>query len=187
MGNVKLAAKLPDDKDLNGLDGWLKHFRDTPFEQVCAIAYLDVQKSVTDYEKGYIQPIVQIVAVEVIATATETPRLIQDAFTTAHDRRINVEPLPFDETAGDDPEHIQRAAITDGVDLEASMKQVEQIIDAEIVDSNDAQEQVQGKCWDCHGPVERREDDLGVYYYCSKCDSQWSAEDLWYGPEGDES
>lgn len=129
MTTVKLAAKLPDDNEVNGLDHWAGALRKEPLQQLVAICYLDVQKLITDYEKGQIQPVVQVVAIELLGRPDEIPAAVQEAFLAARDRRVNKAPLPFEDAPATPV--VQH---TDGVDVEASLVEAGRIVDAELVD-----------------------------------------------------
>lgn len=94
---VKLSSKLPDDLDLNGLDPWASTFKQRPRDQFVAIVYLDVARVVTDYEKGSIYPVVQVAAIEVVGDIAGTPGDVHSAFTSARDKRLRRDPLPFSE------------------------------------------------------------------------------------------
>lgn len=133
MGTVKLAAKLPDDRDLNGLDHWLHHLKNRPAEQLMIVGYLDTQKLITDFEKGSVQPVAQIVAIEVVGTAIDGPDAVRAAFLAAHDRRTS-KPEPLFNVGDTEPAEPVQLAITDGVDIEAAMQQGE-VVDAVVVDA----------------------------------------------------
>lgn len=102
MTTVRLAAKLPDDNEINGLDHWAETLRKEPMQQMVAVAYIDVQKLITNYEKAVVQPVVQVVAIEVLGRPDEIPQAVRDAFLAAHDRRVNKTPLPFEDEPVDD-------------------------------------------------------------------------------------
>lgn len=125
---VKLAAKLPDDNDLNGLDPWSGVLKKRPRDQFVAIVYLDVAKMTTDYDKALIYPTVQVVAIEVVGDVSDVPAAVVDAYNAARDKRQARTPLPFDETPPP-PAVPGQLALTDGVDLEASLIQADMMME----------------------------------------------------------
>lgn len=148
MSSVKLVAKLPaDDTDDNGLDRHLGHFRTHPHEQLVAVVYLSTAKLVTAYagDVSGVTPYVQIDAVEVIGEAADLgASAVVAAFAAARARRLDRDPSLFDVT----PEAAEpdQLALTDGVDIEATLHQVNQvlaeedageIVDAEILDDDE--------------------------------------------------
>ena len=149
MSSVKLVAKLPgDDTDDNGLDRHLGHFRTCPHEQLVVVAYLSTAKLVTAYagDVSGVTPYVQIDAVEVIGEAADMrATAVVAAFGAARARRLDRDrgPSLFDATP-EAPEPDQ-LALTDGVDIDAVLHQVNQvlaeedgdIVDAEILDDDD--------------------------------------------------
>lgn len=88
---VKLAAKLPKDYTENGLDKGEAGFLAQPFDKVVIVAYVDVEKITTDYDKATKEPTVKLAAVEIIAD-DEQLAAVREAFRAAHDRRVNVAP-----------------------------------------------------------------------------------------------
>lgn len=143
MSRVRLAALLPDDTDTNGLDPWAGKLRAEPTQQIVAIAYLDVTKLITDYDKGEVTPVVKVVAIEIVGQAADVPREVQQAFLDAHRRRTNKEPLPFEEDSESQPD---RLAITDGVDVDAAYVEAGRIVEGEILPTAD--------CDRCQHPAE---------------------------------
>ena len=94
---VKLSSKLPDDLDINGLDPWASVFKQRPLDQFVAVVYLDVARVVTDYEKGSVYPVVQVVSIEVLGDIASTSPDVQAQFLAARDKRLRRDPLPLND------------------------------------------------------------------------------------------
>jgi hypothetical protein len=129
MSLVKLASKLPNDHELNGLDHWIKQLKTQPFEQLIAIAYISTQKTINDYEKSEVTPVVQIVAVEVVGDVRDAPGEVIAAFCAAHDRRLN-------QSALFDHEESAAGSTDGGGELLAITAGDQDVIDAEIVEED---------------------------------------------------
>jgi hypothetical protein len=130
--SVKLAAKLPKDNNANGLDAGEAQFLANPMGQQVVIAYIETSKITTNYDEAGREATVKLAAVEIVGDQFTVPAEVRAAFEAAHDRRVNAAPtLPTEPEEDAAPEVL---ALTDGVDLEASLRQVEDIIDAEVLD-----------------------------------------------------
>lgn len=106
---VKLAAKLPDKPELNGLDHHEAKFLQTPTGQWVAVVYLSTQKITHDYEKGDRSPTLMVDAIEIVGAAEDIPFGVRHAFDAARDRRTGGEPL----FTGDDFEKALRDSVAD--------------------------------------------------------------------------
>jgi hypothetical protein len=89
MSTVRLAGKLPDSEEYNGLDAWLRQFNENHRDQFVGITFYGVQKHVIDFEKSTKYPVLQVEHVEIIGTAETTPEPIRAAFMAARDKRLN--------------------------------------------------------------------------------------------------
>ena len=94
---TKLAAKLPDDNEANGLDHFVGQFRREPHVPVVAIVTLSVQKLITDYEKSTVSPVVQVESIEVLGTSIDVPPALLDMLAAARSKRLRQDPLPITE------------------------------------------------------------------------------------------
>jgi len=192
-GLVRLSSKISGETETNGLDHWIGRLKTNPLEQVVVVAYMDVAKVVRDFDKAEEYPVLQVAAIEVMGTAVDAPPQVVDAFMAAHDKRLGGRQQPLDFEDEDDEvtlveavqmmedieslgvmspalDCVTRLALTEGME----------IIDAEIVDDD----QVDGKCWTCHGPVvATRDKNDDEYFYCAPCEEYWCITDLWFGDD----
>lgn len=138
---VKLSSRLPDDPDVNGLEHHFEALKARPFEQRVAVVYFDVAKTTTDYEKATINPLIRVVAIEVVGDVADVPPAVVDAFNRARERRRQQGPLPFD----DEPP-TAHPALTDGIDVDASIEQANRrdggidLITGEVLEDDEDQD-----------------------------------------------
>ena len=94
---VKLAAKLPGEEEINGLDKWAEVF--AAFEgPVCAVAWLDTAK-VTVTKDGVEVPTVQVVRIEPVGQLADVPQEVIALVARLYEARVGRTALPFDEIA----------------------------------------------------------------------------------------
>lgn len=146
MSSVKMVAKLPDDDTTaNGLDRHASHFLTRPYDQVVVVAYVSTAKLVASYGGDTLgnTPYVGIDAVEVIGTAVDlgSTSPVVTAFEAARARRLDRDPNLFDASEEEAPDTTEpdQLALTDGVDVDAALHQVNQVlsdvVEAEIVET----------------------------------------------------
>lgn len=110
---VKLAARLPGDPEVNGLDAITGDLIARPQTMRCAVIWYDTIRVTENIELGVKIPTVQVLRVEPISDASEMPAELADLVQAAAQKRLGHEPLPFDEV---DPDGVEVYATGPGND-----------------------------------------------------------------------
>lgn len=95
---VKLAARLPGDPEVNGLDALAGDLITRPQTLRCAVIWYDTIRVTENIELGVKIPTVQVLRIEPISDAAAMPTELVSLVQEAAQARLGHEPLPFDET-----------------------------------------------------------------------------------------
>jgi len=93
MGTVRIASKLPDDEQLNGLGSIHENALIAPLAPLWAVVELHVDKLLRDVRSGETVVILRIVRVEVGAGDDAT--VLRDVAASAVEDRLGVTRLPL--------------------------------------------------------------------------------------------
>lgn len=100
---VRLAAKLPGNDEINGLDHIAYDLCDNPGTPVFALVWFDVAKVTTDVDAGTRVPTVRVRRVEPVGPLSEVPAAVAKLVTALGEKRLGRVPLPLEEfDPGDD-------------------------------------------------------------------------------------
>lgn len=135
---VKLAARLPGDEEINGLDGVQRHFlEDVDQTPMVALVWFTVRETrhnpVTEADTA----VVEVRRVEPIGTPTMVPPEIRDLAADLHAKRTGRAPLPITEleSPAGDVGNLDDAVVQDGPRLSQDPAQIGE---AYVFDSQEA-------------------------------------------------
>ena len=94
---VKLAAVLPGDRQINGLDDMAGDIAARPDRILVALVWLDTPKTTVNNETGMRVPTVRVRRIEPLGDADEVPAAVQKEALRLSESRLGMVPLPFDE------------------------------------------------------------------------------------------
>lgn len=98
---VKLAARLPGDAEINGLDSIRDQLLEEPSRLAVALVWFDVARVTHDTDSGTDVPTVRVRRVEPVGTLEQTPTHLQKLAEELFEKRTGRRALPFDIVVGD--------------------------------------------------------------------------------------
>lgn len=94
---VRLAAKLPGNDEINGLDHIAGDLCANPGEPIFALVWFDVSKVTTDVDSGTRVPTVRVRRVEPVGPIGQVPDFVRSLARQLEEKRTGRAPLPFEE------------------------------------------------------------------------------------------
>lgn len=101
---VKLAGRLPQSAESNGMYSVQPDLLTSPKEQRLAVIWYDVLKIVTDVDEDDEVPVIRVLKIEPMGEVDEASQALQEMVMQKAEARLGHTPLPFDET---DPDGVQ--------------------------------------------------------------------------------
>jgi hypothetical protein len=108
---VKLAAALPGEPEINGLDAERDDLLANPTMIRAAVVWYDARSETTNYRTGDKVPMIELRRFEPLGPLEDVPDVVRDLVIKRAESRTGRTPLPFDEIdpphdAGDGPEDV---------------------------------------------------------------------------------
>lgn len=107
---VKLAGRLPQSAESNGMYSVQPALLTDPEQQRLAVIWYDVLKVTRDIDEGDEVPTIRVLKIEPLGTVDEASQAIQAEVMRAAEARLGHTPLPFDQH---DPDGVQ---VLSGID-----------------------------------------------------------------------